>query len=133
MSINESKKYPSYNNFPFKEIPDYQTNYADLQEWHKDIGETLKKETLNSIIEDYGKGKNSTRKKAEATYELRSYTDFFDYVICPRFALNLCAKFKKKCNQLDDDLNCTPFVRQVWYNILVLRNGVFFYAKKKTE
>lgn len=104
MSINESKKYPSYNNFPFEEIPDYQTNYADLQGWHKDIGETLKKETLNSIIEDYGKGKNSTRKKAEAAYELRSYTDFFDYVICPRFALNLCAKFKKKCNQLDDDL-----------------------------
>ena len=104
MSINESKKYPSYNNFPFEEIPDYQTNYADLQEWHKDIGEMLKKRTLNSIIEDYGKGKNSTRKKAEAAYEVRSYTDFFDYVICPRFALNLCAKFKKKCNQLDDDL-----------------------------
>ena len=104
MSINESKKYPSYNNFPFEEIPDYQTNYADLQEWHKDIGEMLKKRTLNSIIEDYGKGKNSTRKKAEAAYEIRSYTDFFDYVICPRFALNLCAKFKKKCNQLDDDL-----------------------------
>ena len=62
MSINESKKYPSYNNFPFEEIPDYQTNYADLQGWHKDIGEMLKKRTLNSIIEDYGKGKNSTRK-----------------------------------------------------------------------
>ena len=131
MSINESKKYPSYNNFPFKEIPDYQTNYADLQEWHKDIGETLKKKTLNSIIEDYGKGKNSARKKAEAAYDIRSYTDFFDYVICPRFALNLCKKFKEKCNQLDNDLE-SFFYDPVQANVL-LENYEAYKSKRRAD
>ena len=92
--------YPSYDKFLFEETAGFKERYEGLLKWHEEILDGLNEKTLQSIIRDYYHGKDRSRKRKESQYEIRSNTDFYAFVICPRFALNLCQKLNQKCDAL---------------------------------